>query len=146
MASGPTRRDNTAEATAAGALYSDAAAKLAVLTKTTRNAPIGFVVLAYAIYWASRGQAETIGNKAAFLWQKFPKFVLGFLLISALATQASSPRDNNLALAIFSAGRFFLPSPASACAPISARCARPSSFRGRLYRAKSPSPPSPCSW
>jgi uncharacterized membrane protein YadS len=42
--------DNTAEATAAGALYSDAAGKLAVLAKTTRNAMIGFVVLAYAIY------------------------------------------------------------------------------------------------
>ncbi|MGB8661565.1 MAG: putative sulfate exporter family transporter, partial [Candidatus Acidiferrum sp.] len=78
--------DNTAEATAAGALYSDAAGKLAVLVKSTRNAMIGFVVLAYAIYWASQGQARTVRNKAAFLWQKFPKFVLGFLLISVLAT------------------------------------------------------------
>jgi uncharacterized integral membrane protein (TIGR00698 family) len=78
--------DNTAEATAAGALYSDAAGKVAVLAKTTRNATIGFVVLGYAIYWASQGQAQTIENKAAFLWQKFPKFVLGFLLISVLAT------------------------------------------------------------
>jgi uncharacterized integral membrane protein (TIGR00698 family) len=78
--------DNTAEATAAGALYSDAAGKVAVLAKTTRNALIGFVVLAYAIYWASRGEAHAVGNKAAFLWQKFPKFVLGFLLISLLAT------------------------------------------------------------
>ena len=76
--------DNTAEATAAGALYSDAAGKVAVLAKTTRNALIGFVVLAYAIYWAKRGQAETVDNKAAFLWKKFPKFVLGFLLISLL--------------------------------------------------------------
>src|SRR5271168_3320906 len=78
--------DNTAEATAAGALYSDAAGKYAVLAKTCRNALIGFVVLAYAIYWASRGEAQVIGNKAAFLWKKFPKFVLGFLLISLLAT------------------------------------------------------------
>src|SRR5271168_2805996 len=67
--------DNTAEATAAGALFSDSAAKLAVLTKTCRNALIGFVVLAYAIYWASKGQAQAVGNKAKFLWQKFPKFV-----------------------------------------------------------------------
>src|SRR3989442_14912761 len=50
--------DNTAEAAAAGALYSDAAGKLAVLTKTTRNALIGFVVLAYAFYLASRGQGQ----------------------------------------------------------------------------------------
>src|SRR5580658_3989986 len=78
--------DNTAEATAAGALYSDAAGKIAVLAKTCRNALIGFVVLGYAIYWASKGQAEEVKNKGAFLWRKFPKFVLGFLLISLLAT------------------------------------------------------------
>src|SRR6266702_2908883 len=78
--------DNTAEAVAAGALYSDAAQKIAVLAKTTRNAMIGFVVLGYAFYWATREGREAVGNKAAFLWQKFPKFVLGFLLISLLAS------------------------------------------------------------
>lgn len=78
--------DNTAEATAAGALYSDAAGKLAVLAKTARNATIGFVVLGYALYWAHKAQAAAIRNKGAFLWQKFPKFVLGFLLISLLTT------------------------------------------------------------
>jgi len=78
--------DNTAEATAAGALYSDAAGKIAVLAKTCRNATIGFIVLGYAIYWAGKGQAAEVQNKGAFLWRKFPKFVLGFLLISLLAT------------------------------------------------------------
>src|SRR5215470_6693381 len=60
--------DNTAEATAAGNLWSEQAGKIAVLAKTTRNATIGFVVLAYAIYWATRGEAQAIDNKAAFLW------------------------------------------------------------------------------
>jgi uncharacterized integral membrane protein (TIGR00698 family) len=78
--------DNTAEATAAGALYSDTAAKFAVVAKTTRNAMIGFVVLGYAIYWARKSKQQAVANKASFLWQKFPKFVLGFLLISVLAT------------------------------------------------------------
>ena len=100
--------DNTAEATAAGALYSDAAGKLAVLAKTTRNAMIGFVVLAYAIYWASRGQAETVRNKAAFLWQKFPKFVLGFLLISILATYHFFTKEQTTALANLSRWAFLL--------------------------------------
>ena len=100
--------DNTAEATAAGALYSDAAGKLAVLAKTTRNAMIGFVVLAYAIYWASQGQAKTIGNKAAFLWQKFPKFVLGFLLISVLATYQFFSKEQTTALANLSRWAFLL--------------------------------------
>jgi len=78
--------DNTAEASAAGALFSDAAGKVAVLAKTCRNAMIGFVVLGYAIYWAAKGQAARVDNKAAFLWSKFPKFILGFLLISLLAS------------------------------------------------------------
>jgi uncharacterized membrane protein YadS len=114
--------DNTAEATAAGALYSDAAGKFAVLAKTCRNALIGFVVLAVAIQYANRLRKERLGGtaaakgpdergdaggtadlavaaahatptrraeldrKGAFLWHKFPKFVLGFLFISLLAT------------------------------------------------------------
>lgn len=100
--------DNTAEATAAGALYSDAAAKLAVLVKSTRNAMIGFVVLAYAVYWASKGQAQTVGNKAAFLWQKFPKFVLGFLAISVLASYRFFSKDQVGALSNLSRWAFLL--------------------------------------
>jgi uncharacterized integral membrane protein (TIGR00698 family) len=95
--------DNTAEATAAGALYSDAAGKFAVLAKTCRNALIGFVVLGYAIQWARKGLASRaatsqLDNKAAFLWKKFPKFVLGFLFISLLATLGSSPNPTIAAL------------------------------------------------
>jgi len=100
--------DNTAEATAAGALYSDAAGKLSVLAKTTRNAMIGFVVLGYAWYWAKRGQAQAVDNKTAFLWQKFPKFVLGFLLISGLATYHFFDKAQLTALANLSRWAFLL--------------------------------------
>lgn len=78
--------DNTAEAVATGAIYSDTAQKFAVLAKTTRNAMIGFVVLGFALRWASSKATEFKENKAKFLWNKFPKFVLGFLFISALAS------------------------------------------------------------
>ncbi|MFT4111157.1 YeiH family protein [Silvibacterium sp.] len=100
--------DNTAETAAAGALYSDAAGKVAVLTKTCRNALIGFVVLGYALYWASRGQAAGVQNKAAFLWNKFPKFVLGFLLISLLATVHFFSKPQLLALGNLSRWAFLL--------------------------------------
>src|SRR5262249_16941226 len=70
----------------AGALCADGGGKSAVLAKPTRNATIGSVVLGYAIYWARRGAARAVGGAGGFLWQKFPKFVLGFLCISALAT------------------------------------------------------------
>lgn len=100
--------DNTAEAAAAGALYSDAAGKFAVLAKTTRNATLGFVVLGYALYWVRRNQAHAIAHKGAFLWQKFPKFVLGFLVISGLATAGAFARAQAADLANLSRWAFLL--------------------------------------
>ena len=100
--------DNTAEATAAGAMYSDAAGKFAVLAKTCRNALIGFVVLGYALYWASKGQTTHVGNKASFLWRKFPKFVLGFLLISGLATAGAFTKPELTTLGNLSRWAFLL--------------------------------------
>jgi uncharacterized membrane protein YadS len=100
--------DNTAEATAAGALYSDAAAKIAVLAKTSRNAMIGFVVLGYALYWARAGQGHTIRNKTRFLWERFPKFVLGFLFISVLATAGVFTKGQLSSLANLSRWAFLL--------------------------------------
>ena len=100
--------DNTAEAVAAGALYSDAAGKFAVLAKTTRNATIGFVVLGYALYWARKAQAREIGNKAVFLWQKFPKFVLGFLAVSLAVTFGLFSKNQVTDLANLSRWAFLL--------------------------------------
>jgi uncharacterized integral membrane protein (TIGR00698 family) len=100
--------DNTAEAVATGALYSDAAGKMATLVKTCRNAMIGFVVLGYALLWAKRGMTKKITNKGAFLWEKFPKFVLGFLVISLLATMAVFSKGQLASLANGSRWAFLL--------------------------------------
>lgn len=47
-------------------------------------------MLGFALYWAARGEAETLAPgikaKAAFVWDKFPKFVLGFLAVSTIVT------------------------------------------------------------
>ena len=98
--------DNTAEAVATGALYSDAAGKIAVLAKTARNATIGFIVLGYALYWAKKGFAKEVGNKASFLWQKFPKFVLGFLAVSLLASAKAFDHNQLASLANLSRWAF----------------------------------------
>jgi uncharacterized integral membrane protein (TIGR00698 family) len=100
--------DNTAEAVAAGALYSDAAGKFAVLAKTARNATIGFVVLGYAIYWARKSKHATVQHKGAFLWRKFPKFVLGFLLISLAATLGAFSKPQIADIANLSRWAFLL--------------------------------------
>jgi uncharacterized integral membrane protein (TIGR00698 family) len=104
--------DNTAETTATGYLFSDHAGKIAVLVKSTRNALIGFVVLGFALYWAARGEADEIAPgakaKAAFIWQKFPKFVLGFLAVSAIATAGWLTKGQTANLANVSKWAFLL--------------------------------------
>jgi uncharacterized integral membrane protein (TIGR00698 family) len=81
--------DNTAETTATGAAYSPEAQQVAVAVKNTRNALIGLVVLGYALYWSNRGGVEVASGpraRSAIVWRTFPKFVLGFIAVSALAT------------------------------------------------------------
>jgi uncharacterized integral membrane protein (TIGR00698 family) len=100
--------DNTAEAVATGAMYSDAAGKVAVLAKTVRNATIGCVVLGFALHYARLGVVGKVGNKMAFLWKKFPLFVLGFLAVSALASMHAFDRTQLVSLANLSRWAFLL--------------------------------------
>ena len=65
-------------------------------------------MLGYALYWAARDGRQAVGNKAAFLWQKFPKFVLGFLLISLLASLSIFNKDQVNSLANLSRWAFLL--------------------------------------
>jgi uncharacterized integral membrane protein (TIGR00698 family) len=93
--------DNTAESVATGKLYDQimgttGALEGATIAKMCRNALMGFVILGLAIYYASKGMADKLDNKGKFLWQKFPKFVLGFVLFAILAStgifgEAGSP-------------------------------------------------------
>ncbi|MHB8928089.1 MAG: YeiH family protein [Bacillota bacterium] len=78
--------DNTAETIATGFAFSDAAGKVATVVKLARNTLMGLVILVMALWYAQRGLTGEVRNKAKFLWDRFPKFVLGFLVVSALAT------------------------------------------------------------
>lgn len=78
--------DNTAEAVATGYAYSEAAGDIATIVKLSRNALMGLVVLLMALHYARKGITGEVKNKAAFLWQRLPKFLIGFLAFSLLAT------------------------------------------------------------
>jgi uncharacterized membrane protein YadS len=104
--------DNTAETTATGAIYGSKAQDIAVLVKSTRNALIGFVVLGFALYWARRGEAADvapgIAERARFVWSKFPKFVLGYIAVSALATWGAFSKADITSLGNLSKWAFLL--------------------------------------
>lgn len=76
---------STGTTVAIGFIHSDQAGQLTTMTKMARNVFIGVWALMFTLYYARRGMTEGIENKAVYLWDKFPKFVLGFLLTMALA-------------------------------------------------------------
>jgi uncharacterized membrane protein YadS len=100
--------DNTAEVTAAGNLYSEEAGKWAVHAKTARNATIGFVVLGVALYFAAQAGKKLRGSRARLVRSKFPKFVLGFLVLSALASASVFAKPQVTTLANLSRWAFLL--------------------------------------
>jgi uncharacterized membrane protein YadS len=79
--------DTTAAVTAAGTIVGDDALKIAAIVKQTQNALMGVVAVlltAYFVFRVERVEGVSVGLGA--LWQRFPKFILGFIGASALAT------------------------------------------------------------
>ena len=77
--------DTSASVVAAGALISEAAMKTGVIVKFSQNALIGVAAFMLAIWWALKSGRET-GEKpsARVIWQRFPKFVIGFVAASVV--------------------------------------------------------------
>jgi len=77
--------DTSGSVVAAGALISEPAMKTGVIVKFSQNALMGFAAFALAIWWSFKRGAET-GEKpsAGIIWDRFPKFVLGFIAASAV--------------------------------------------------------------
>lgn len=78
---------STGPVAAAGFAVSKTAGEWAVLVKLTRNAAIGVVAVAYAaIYARHRGGGPNADRGTlAQLWAPFPKFVVGFVAVVAVA-------------------------------------------------------------
>jgi len=77
--------DTSASVVAAGALVSDAAMKTGVIVKFSQNALIGVAAFMLAIWWTVRaGAASGQRPSAGVIWERFPKFVLGFIVASVL--------------------------------------------------------------
>jgi uncharacterized integral membrane protein (TIGR00698 family) len=81
--------DTTAAVSAAGAIAGEEALQIATIVKTTQNALLGVVAVALTAYFAVRVErsATSARPSAAQLWQRFPKFVLGFLAASVIGTR-----------------------------------------------------------
>ncbi|MFT3835148.1 MAG: putative sulfate exporter family transporter [Micropruina sp.] len=80
--------DTTAAVTAAGTLAGEQPLQIATIVKVTQNALLGVAAILLTLYFTlrvDRGSSEQRPGAAA-VWQRFPKFVLGFLAASVIAT------------------------------------------------------------
>lgn len=80
--------DTTAAVTAAGAIAGEQPMQIATIVKVTQNALLGVVAVLLTAYFTFKVNKteESARPSAKALWQSFPKFVLGFLLASVIAT------------------------------------------------------------
>jgi uncharacterized integral membrane protein (TIGR00698 family) len=77
--------DTSGAVVAAGALVSDAAMKAAVIVKFSQNALIGVAAFFLSVWWAFNRRSQTAERPTArIIWDRFPKFVLGFIALSLI--------------------------------------------------------------
>jgi uncharacterized integral membrane protein (TIGR00698 family) len=77
--------DTSGSVVAAGALISEAAMKTGVIVKFSQNALIGVAAFILSVWWTFKAGAAS-GKKptARVIWDRFPKFVLGFIVASVV--------------------------------------------------------------
>ncbi|MGQ9908399.1 MAG: YeiH family protein [Candidatus Flexifilum sp.] len=79
--------DTTAAVIGAGTLYGEEAQAVATIVKSSQNVLMGFVAFALALYFVTvvqKGQGERPSPR--MIWDRFPKFILGFVAMSILAS------------------------------------------------------------
>ncbi|HMO31917.1 MAG TPA: putative sulfate exporter family transporter [Lacibacter sp.] len=79
--------DTTASVTAASELVGNEALQVGVIVKFSQNVLIGLAAFFITSWWVLRAKEGETGNgkpSYSLLWQRFPKFVLGFIAASLI--------------------------------------------------------------
>lgn len=74
--------DTTAAVVASGRFIGETAEKYSVIIKSAQNVLLGVAAFAISIYWSYKGTNSDIRPSGSVLWERFPKFVLGFMAAS----------------------------------------------------------------
>ena len=84
--------DTSASVVAAGELIGDAARDAGVVVKLSQNVLIGVAAFLLTIWWTLRNNsAGSASPGAKVIWQRFPKFVLGFVAASLVVSFLLAP-------------------------------------------------------
>ena len=77
--------DTSGAVVASGETLGDSALNAAVIVKFSQNALLGLAAFAISLWWAFRGDDQAKDKPTvSTIWDRFPKFVLGFMVVSLL--------------------------------------------------------------
>lgn len=75
--------DTTGAVVASGTIIGDKAKDVAVIIKSAQNVLLGVAAFAISIYWSYSNKSTNVEKPTAkVIWQRFPKFVIGFIIAS----------------------------------------------------------------
>ena len=98
--------DTTGAVVATGAIYGEEAKNASVIIKSSQNVLLGVAAFLISIYWTYKHSRGKMGGETKYadkpsiklLWERFPKFVLGFIAASLLFSFIINPADNQPAM------------------------------------------------
>jgi uncharacterized membrane protein YadS len=78
--------DTSGAVVAAGTLVGEEALKISTIVKFSQNVLLGLAAFAISVYWTySRKENQVVEKPTlSLIWERFPKFVLGFVCASLL--------------------------------------------------------------
>jgi uncharacterized integral membrane protein (TIGR00698 family) len=80
--------DTTGAVVASGAILGEEALKFSTIVKFSQNVLLGFAAILISIFWTVRGKQKDQSKSEkvdwGLIWERFPKFVIGFLVASLL--------------------------------------------------------------
>lgn len=76
--------DQTGNVIASAAIISEQATEIAAIVKIVLNSGLGILCTIIAFWWQTKTNPDGRKFSWYFLWDKFPKFVLGYFLCSAV--------------------------------------------------------------
>lgn len=85
--------DSTGAVVVAGTMVGEKAMEVAAIIKMIQNTLIGVVAFLLSLYWVTRVERGIADSRSSLLqiWERFPKFIIGFVLASVLFSFVLTP-------------------------------------------------------
>lgn len=83
--------DTTGAVAASGTMLGDVAAQTAIIVKSSQNVLLGVAAFFISLIWTYQGKGANRKPTVGLIWDRFPKFVVGFIVASLVFSFCFAP-------------------------------------------------------